>query len=292
MNDKFVIEKDPRLGEEPLKANEASLREPYTPTPEDIERMKMKPDHFKMSGDGVFHTIQGEGSRVGNPITFVRLQHCNLACGWCDAFYTWKPDTKEFWTEAKDVHIDQVHTLIRQAQEEVGVNADRHIYRILWTGGEPLLQQNKIVRFMKANPLYFAEIETNGTVMPDPYILEGAMSDGRIDGHRFAFNCSPKLPSSGNEGKRLVRKDVLEMIGATHEPLFKFVCSTPKDIEDILDVYGEIIPFEYISIMPEGVTKERNAEIYQTLMPHILRYGLRTHSRAHTVMFEEAKREI
>lgn len=288
----FIVEKDPTNGETPLKANEARLRPAYEPTQEEVEAMKMKPDHFKVSGDAIFHTIQGEGSRQGNPITFIRLQHCNLACGWCDAFYTWMPEAEEYWKEAGDIHIDDVHAAIRQAQEQVGIEEERHVNRVLWTGGEPLLQQRKIVQFMQRHPQYFAEIETNGTVMPSEWLLEHATTGRKGIPHRIAFNVSPKIPSSGNEGRTLIRPRVLEMISLTDDPLFKFVCSTEQDIYDVLNIYGELIPFEYISIMPEGVTKERNQEVYERLMPMILKYGLRTHPRGHTVMFEEAKREI
>lgn len=277
----------------PLKANEHDIYgEKYTPTPEEIENMRYKPDHFKLSGDAIFHTIQGEGSRQGNPITFIRLHNCNLVCGWCDAFYTWKKDSREYWQEAEDVHYRDIHSRIMKAQAECGLIEDRPVHRILFTGGEPLLQQKLILKFMNENPQYFVEIETNGTIMPDVYLLEHATSGRRGYQHRVAFNVSPKLPSSGNGNRRLVKPDVLEMISLTDDPLFKFVCSTERDIYDILEVYGELIPFEYISIMPEGVTKERNQEVYEQLMPIILRLGLRTHPRGHTVMFEEAKREI
>lgn len=49
----------------------------------DPEKLKMKPDHLKLSGDGIFYTLQGEGPTMGEPTSFLRLQICNLACGWC-----------------------------------------------------------------------------------------------------------------------------------------------------------------------------------------------------------------
>jgi len=35
----------------------------------------------------IFHSIQGESSRVGLPTAFVRLTGCPLRCVWCDTEY-------------------------------------------------------------------------------------------------------------------------------------------------------------------------------------------------------------
>ncbi len=35
----------------------------------------------------IFHSIQGESSRVGLPTVFVRLTGCPLRCVWCDTEY-------------------------------------------------------------------------------------------------------------------------------------------------------------------------------------------------------------
>jgi len=35
----------------------------------------------------IFHSIQGESSRVGLPTVFVRLTGCPLRCVWCDTDY-------------------------------------------------------------------------------------------------------------------------------------------------------------------------------------------------------------
>ncbi len=35
----------------------------------------------------IFHSLQGESSRVGLPTVFVRLTGCPLRCGYCDTEY-------------------------------------------------------------------------------------------------------------------------------------------------------------------------------------------------------------
>lgn len=36
----------------------------------------------------IFESIQGEGSWMGRPVTFIRLGGCNLSCPWCDTDFT------------------------------------------------------------------------------------------------------------------------------------------------------------------------------------------------------------
>src|SRR3972149_4620795 len=73
----------------------------------DPEKLRMHEDKLKISGDGAFYTLQGEGVTMGEPAVFLRLHICNLRCGWCDAWYTWNPKTPEFWTEGKDWTIEE-----------------------------------------------------------------------------------------------------------------------------------------------------------------------------------------
>lgn len=35
----------------------------------------------------IFHSVQGESSRIGLPTVFVRLTGCPLRCVWCDTEY-------------------------------------------------------------------------------------------------------------------------------------------------------------------------------------------------------------
>src|SRR3989344_1911478 len=86
------------------------LETDYRPTPEDKARIKILSDMFKVSGDGVFATLQGEGlttkegGTAGLPVVFLRLHFCNLTCGFptgwqCDTRYTWNPRMEEFWKQ-------------------------------------------------------------------------------------------------------------------------------------------------------------------------------------------------
>src|SRR4030065_718976 len=102
------------------------LETDYRPPPEDKARIKILSDMFKVSGDGVFATLQGEGlttkegGTAGLPVVFLRLHFCNLTCGFptgwqCDTRYTWNPRMEEFWKEPRDWSINQTAVNIRQA---------------------------------------------------------------------------------------------------------------------------------------------------------------------------------
>lgn len=97
----------------------------------------------------IFYSIQGEGKQVGIPAIFVRLAGCNLKCSWCDT-----PN-----------HIEVNLTLsYKQLYDEIS-RLSTSCKNIVFTGGEPLLQQLAIIKFVEQfNFNYF--VETNGTVEP------------------------------------------------------------------------------------------------------------------------------
>ncbi len=64
-------------------AEDFNLLQMIPPAPED--RMPVWRDDGKvLQVNEVFYSIEGEGMRVGQPTTFVRLARCNLRCFFCD----------------------------------------------------------------------------------------------------------------------------------------------------------------------------------------------------------------
>lgn len=94
----------------------------------------------------IFHSIQGESTRVGQPCVFVRLTGCPLRCTWCDteyAFHGGEPLTFE-------AILDQV-----QSYECPLVEV---------TGGEPLHQPGALVLLKQlCDAGYQTMIETSGS---------------------------------------------------------------------------------------------------------------------------------
>jgi 7-carboxy-7-deazaguanine synthase len=74
----------------------------------------------------IFHSIQGESTRAGEPCVFVRLTGCNLRCVWCDTAYAFH--------EGRQMQLDEV--LDRVAGYGCSL--------VEVTGGEPLLQAEVI----------------------------------------------------------------------------------------------------------------------------------------------------
>lgn len=262
----------------PLKASD--IKWWYKPTRDDKANIAPKSGCFKVSWDGVFHTIQWEWQFAWIPTTFVRLHFCNLQCSWCDARYTRKSDTKEYWTEPTDIPIWALYKQIERAQQDKWIEW-YVIWNVTFTWWEPLLQQKQIIEFMKMYPDFFVQIETNWTIMPDKFLLEKA-----------SFNCSPKLENSKNQFKRRYVENVVREIANVDWSCFKFVCETKEDIDEVTKTYLPIIPRHKIRIMPEWVTVEENRKVMDKIIDYILSCWYNVALRWQNVMRDWAKRGV
>ncbi|MGM0607117.1 MAG: 7-carboxy-7-deazaguanine synthase QueE [Candidatus Muiribacteriota bacterium] len=96
-----------------------------------------------------FTSIQGEGLYVGEPNLFIRLSGCNLKCPYCDTKHQ----------NFKDFDVEELLKLVRF--EELKNN----FKKISITGGEPLLQADKLREFLKViKRKHEVLLETNATL--------------------------------------------------------------------------------------------------------------------------------
>lgn len=94
----------------------------------------------------IFASIQGEGSRAGQAMTFVRLSGCNIFCKWCD--------TKAALTQGIQMSEESI------VQKCLATN----IQWVCITGGEPMMQDvRKLLTLLDVACLNVA-LETNGTL--------------------------------------------------------------------------------------------------------------------------------
>ena len=98
----------------------------------------------------IFHSVQGEGFYSGVPHVFVRFGNCNLRCEWCDT---------DFLTYTE-------RTLESIVEEVLAYDCDR----VIFTGGEPAMQDLASIGSKLKEHEINLSIETNGTIPVDPVI--------------------------------------------------------------------------------------------------------------------------
>lgn len=120
---------------------------------EQPERLpRWRPDGQVLQVNEIFYSIEGEGARVGQPTTFVRLAKCNLRCRFCDTEF-------DSFTE---MDLDSILAEV-----------ERHSARwVCFTGGEPLGQHIEPLARRLREKGYRLHLETNGTLSPPPRLFE------------------------------------------------------------------------------------------------------------------------
>lgn len=122
----------------------------------------------------IFHSIQGESSRVGLPTVFIRLTGCPLRCTWCDTAYAFHGGT----TLALSAILASV--------------AKFNCKTVCVTGGEPLAQKNCLALLTAlCDAGYSVSLETSG-----------ALDIGGVD-PRVLRIVDLKTPDSGEVSKNL-----------------------------------------------------------------------------------------
>lgn len=122
----------------------------------------------------IFHSLQGESSRVGLPTVFVRLTGCPLRCGYCDTEYAFQG--------GQNMSLDDIMARV----------AEYGARYVTVTGGEPLAQKQCIPLLTKlCDAGYSVSLETSG-----------AMDTSNVD-PRVSVILDLKTPGSGEMQKNL-----------------------------------------------------------------------------------------
>lgn len=220
-----------------------------------------------------FYSLQGEGKTMGRPSVFLRLKSCNILCGGQGTVRdkglhdgaTWRCDTIEVWLQGLKKEFPDVLSPDLMARLKAGAG-------LIITGGEPLLQQNEVVRYLSwlrrqlCDP--FVEIETNGTIIPSEYLCNFVQ-----------WNCSPKLNNSGVPKEKRFNEQALKRLNSCAKTIFKFVITSWKDWEEIEQDYLPVINRKKIWLMPGASTieelLERNKRVSEIALTQCVNFSSR-----------------
>lgn len=146
----------------------------------------------------IFHSLQGETSRVGLPTVFVRLTGCPLRCGYCDTAYAFHG--------GQSLSLETILDRVR----------DYGARHVTVTGGEPMAQKHAPLLLRRlADAGYSVSLETSGA-------LDVSLVDVRV-----SKILDLKTPGSGECGRNLWSN--LEHLTAHDE--IKFVLCDQADYE-------------------------------------------------------------
>ena len=162
----------------------------------------------------IFYSIQGEGKNIGEPAIFIRLSGCNLKCKFCD--------TKRSWKDGKNYTVKELIMEIKKYP----------CNHIIWTGGEPTLQQDEILKVINSlGSGWYHELETNGTnFLKDPYIFN-------------LITISPKKET--------------KVYYNSPNSVFKFIIDNKSEYKRAKSwVKKNNIPLYKVYMMPEGMNKQ------------------------------------
>lgn len=215
-------------------------------------------------------TFQGEGPSCGHSALFIRLSRCNLTCTRCDTKYTW--DWSRFNPHEESTR-QSVAGLVAWATSSP-------VELVVITGGEPLIQQARLVPLVRG--LIAAgkriEFETNGTIAPTPELV--------ADGVRF--NVSPKLASFGVKETKSIVPAALEAFVASGRAAFKFVASTVDDLDRIAEL-ADAHRLAPVWVMPEGTTPEVITATTRVLADGVAARHWHFTTRLHVLAFADAR---
>ena len=129
---------------------------------------------MKLKIHEIFHSLQGESSRVGLPTVFVRLTGCPMRCVYCDTAYA--------FSGGSNVEITEILAKV----------AEFSTHYVTVTGGEPLAQKDCLVLLKQlCDAGYSVSLETGGAIDIAP-----------VD-KRVSVILDVKTPGSGEEKKNL-----------------------------------------------------------------------------------------
>lgn len=279
----------------------------------------------------MFYSIQGEGRYTGRPSIFIRFFGCNFECNGfsntdeegnigdieirqvdsidqlsnndftkgCDSRYSWHKDYEHL---AKRLTAHEIALQCKRLLADYNHKLDFTEVDIIFTGGEPLMNQTAIIETCKAivaidNDLntFMGEghvtIETNASVSPKSELIQ--FFNHELPEVEVLWSCSPKLSISGEPRSKAWAPKVLQRMQKVDNCLitFKFVVGTESDVNEAMDYIEECAvealdgEFQGIYLMPVGATAEQQMETMPFVAEQCMRTGAQLSARMHVFAF-------
>lgn len=218
-------------------------------------------------------TLQGEGPSTGQQALFIRLSRCNLSCPGCDTPYTWDWTRFDPRQESTQLSVDELYEWV------VG----QTVRLIVITGGEPLLQQDRLLPLVHslANEGRRIEIETNGTINPSPDLIESVTQ----------FNVSPKtsrFAGANIDENRRINPHALEILSSSGKAIFKFVITRREDLDEVAH-YERLFGLAPVWVMPEGTSARTVLDRMTWLADEAIRRSWNLSTRLHTLVWGDQR---
>lgn len=219
------------------------------------------------------------------PAVFFRLSMCNLTCkGFasadsphgCDSYISWSIKNKMTFNE-----------IFKYFEEFNLVDKLREGAILKITGGEPLVQQKQLLKFIEAfihnyNFHPVIDFETNATIQPDERWVKEFF---------VTFTTSPKLTSNGDPEEKTYKPEVLKWhrdIGSG----FKFVVSSSEDIDEIwrkfVDNEKINVPKHRIWFMPCSGSRQEHIENAPAVAEYAKAMNVNFSPRLHLLIWDMA----
>ncbi len=239
-----------------------------------------------VSDDKAFYTLEGEGEYVGIPSVFFRLSMCNLTCqGFasedsphgCDSYISWSVKNKMTFNE-----------IFKYFEDNKLVDKLRNGAIFKLTGGEPLIQQKQLLKFVEAFMHKYSfspwiDFETNATLMPDVKWKEE---------YKATFTTSPKLTTNGDPEERSYKPEVLKW-HSDNRSGFKFVIASSEDIDEIWRKYvkddkGINVPLDRIWFMPCCGSRKEHVDRAVAVAEYAKAMNVKFSPRLHLLIWDMA----
>jgi 7-carboxy-7-deazaguanine synthase len=239
-----------------------------------------------LSDDKIFYTVEGEGEYVGQPSVFMRMSMCNLTCkgfasidspNGCDSFISWSVKNK--------MTFNDVFVLLEEKQYIEHLK-NKAILKL--TGGEPLVQQKQLLKFVQAFVEKYQfipriDFETNATLIPD---------ERWVTEFNATFTTSPKLTTNGDPEEKTYNPEALKWHVA-HNSGFKFVITSDRDIEEIWRKYvedprGINVPLNRIWFMPCCGSRHEHIQKAQAVAEYAKAMHVNFSPRLHLLIWDMA----